>query len=162
MSGNEEPVRIRLMEPADIEPVIAIAESLEHAPRWRRDDYVRAVDPEGAPARIALVMEGSEKEIIGFAVSSLIPPLAELETIAIARRAQRRGLGLRLFSQLAAELRKRQITEVTLEVRASNEPGLGLYRSLGFVGTGVRRRYYVDPQEDAVIMRITIDGGREF
>jgi ribosomal-protein-alanine N-acetyltransferase len=161
MSGNVEPVRIRRMEQGDIDSVIAIAESLPHAPRWPREAYLRAVDTEATPARLALVVESVEKQVIGFAVSSLIPPQAELETIAIARPAQRRGFGLQLLSQLAEESRKTEITEVTLEVRASNEPGLRLYRAVGFVSIGVRHRYYIDPEEDAVVMSLAIDGERK-
>jgi ribosomal-protein-alanine N-acetyltransferase len=55
---------------------------------------------------------------------------------------------------LAAELRATQVTEVILEVRASNQPALGVYRKLGFVATGCRPGYYRDPQEDAALMRL--------
>jgi tRNA threonylcarbamoyladenosine biosynthesis protein TsaB len=94
--------------------------------------------------------------VVGFLVASLLPPQAELETIAVAAAAQRRGLGRQLFAALASELGTALVTEVLLEVRASNHPALGLYRRLGFVETGRRPRYYHDPVEDAVLMRLPL------
>jgi ribosomal-protein-alanine N-acetyltransferase len=58
---------------------------------------------------------------------------------------------------MAVELKQAQIREVTLEVRASNHPALALYRSLGFVETGRRPRYYVDPVEDAVLLSLELE-----
>ncbi len=58
-------------------------------------------------------------------------------------------------------LRLAGVTEVILEVRASNQPALGLYRRLGFVETGRRPGYYMDPPEpaeDAVLMRLGLEG----
>jgi ribosomal-protein-alanine N-acetyltransferase len=48
------------------------------------------------------------------------------------------------------------MTEVILEARASNQPALRLYRALGFVETGRRPRYYADPIEDAVLLRLQL------
>jgi ribosomal-protein-alanine N-acetyltransferase len=90
-------------------------------------------------------------------VASLLPPEAELETIAVAATAQRQGLARRLFAELAAELVAAQITEVFLEVRDSSQPATGLYRRLGFAETGRRVRYYHDPIEDAVLMRLRLE-----
>jgi ribosomal protein S18 acetylase RimI-like enzyme len=94
--------------------------------------------------------------IAGFAIATLLPPQAELETIAVALKSQRRGLGRQLFAALAAELRRAQILDVILEARASNRAALGLYRSLGFRESGRRARYYADPIEDAVLMDVRI------
>jgi ribosomal-protein-alanine acetyltransferase len=88
----------------------------------------------------------------------MLPPEGELETIAVAPTAQRQGVARRLFAELTAELRAAQITEANLEVRASNHPALRLYRRLGFAETGRRVRYYHDPVEDAVLMRLRIGG----
>ena len=112
--------------------------------------------PSGSSA-LASCAAGESVEVVGFAVASLLPPEAELETIAVASTAQRHGLARRLFVELAAKLVAAQITEVFLEVRASNQPALGLYRGLGFAETGRRARYYHDPVEDAVLMRLRLE-----
>ena len=151
--------RIRRMCPEDLDRVMEIAESLKDAPHWPRANYVAALDSDAMPRRIALVTEGTQPgKVAGFAVASLMPPQAELEIIAVATPAQRHGMAGRLFAQLAAELGKAQVNEVILEVRASNQPALGLYRRLGFVETGRRPRYYHDPVEDAVLMRLGFEG----
>jgi ribosomal-protein-alanine N-acetyltransferase len=96
------------------------------------------------------------RAVAGFAVASLLAPQAELESIAVAAESQRRGLARRLVAALAADLRPARIMEVVLEVRVSNLPALALYRALGFTESGRRPRYYSDPVEDAVLMRLGI------
>jgi ribosomal-protein-alanine N-acetyltransferase len=155
--NSSSTIQIRRMTHADLDRVIAIAQSLTAAPHWPRSAYLSALDPQAAPPRIALVAELSDSSVIaGFAVASLIPPQAELESIAIAAELQRRGLAGQLFSTLAAELRAAHILELLLEFRASNHPAFSLYRRLGFVESGRRTRYYHDPVEDAVLMSLPL------
>jgi len=157
MNSTSSVVCVRRMTLADLDQVIEFAESLKEAPHWPRAAYLDAVDPAAARPRIALVAEEfGSKNVAGFAVASLLTPQAELESIAVAHAAQRHGLARRIFSALAAELVSAQVTEILLEVRASNHPALGLYRSLGFAETGRRPRYYLDPVEDAVLMRLKL------
>jgi ribosomal-protein-alanine N-acetyltransferase len=132
-----------------------IAGSLKGAPQWPREAYLAALDSESVPQRIALVAEVARHDrVVGFAVASLLPPEAELELIAVAAEAQRQGVAARLFAALAGELRGAGIFGILLEARAHNEPALRLYRRLGFTETGRRLRYYHDPVEDAVLMRL--------
>jgi [ribosomal protein S18]-alanine N-acetyltransferase len=141
------------MKATDVDRVIAIADELREAPHWQRQVYVDALDPDAAPGRIALVAEQLEAGIVGFGVTVMIPPQAELETIAVVPAARRQGIASLIIAEIVAELKKSQITEVMLEVRESNRGAQALYRSLGFVETGRRRGYYADPQEDAVLFR---------
>ena len=155
MNGATEGVPIRPMTEADLAGVMAIAASLPDATHWPESAYRVALNPESSPRRIALVAAGPQfGEIRGFAVASLLPPQAELETVAVEPRSQRRGLGRLLFDELVSRLRAGGASEIDLEVRASNRPALSFYRSLGFVRTGLRRGYYADPVEDAVLMRL--------
>jgi len=146
-------VNARPMRLADIPPVMAIAADVNQAPRWATEAYRRAVDLAAVPARIALVADDPEIGVLGFLVTVLIPPQAELETIVVAKPAQRQGIARRLMALLFADLKERQITEVVLEVRESNLPALALYRAFGFVQTGSRSRYYSEPEEDAILMQ---------
>ena len=150
-------LRIRRMALADLDRVIELALSLKAAPHWPRSAYLAVLDPGAAPPRIALVAEDEETGgVQGFAVASLLPPQAELETIAVAPEVQRRGLGRRIFIAMADELRKALVTEVMVEVRASNSPALAFYRAQGFAVTGGRPRYYADPIEDAVLLDLRL------
>jgi len=86
---------------------------------------------------------------LGFLVASLIPPHAELESIAVSEAFQRRGIGGALIQELDRRLVAAGVTELHLELRASNEAAAALYRQAGFIDVGLRRGYYSDPVEDA-------------
>jgi len=151
---------IRPMMPADIAWAKALADSTSEAPHWPSAAYDKALDSASLLRRIAVVAEieatpsgplPSEPRS-GFAIACLIPPQAEIETIVVSAAARRSGLGRGLMASLVASLKPANITEVTLEVRASNKPALAFYRSAGFRECGRRVRYYVDPIEDAILL----------
>jgi ribosomal-protein-alanine N-acetyltransferase len=146
-------MQIRWMEQADIDRVMAIAAKLNEAPRWTREMYAQATNRAATPMRMALVAENGEAGVVGFAITLLIPPQAELETVAVAQTAQRKGIATLLFSALNAELKELQITEVILEVRESNRRARAFYGSVGFTEVGRRHGYYTEPQEDALLLR---------
>ncbi len=147
---------IRRMRAADLDRVMAIDGNLSHAPLWPRSAYLVALDPHASPRRVALVAEDPVAGVVAFAVASLLAPQAELETIAVAQATQRRGIARKLLSALVGELSAAAAVEFLLEVRASNNPALALYRSLGWRQTGLRPRYYSDPEEDAVLMTLPL------
>jgi [ribosomal protein S18]-alanine N-acetyltransferase len=147
-------ITIRPMTLGDVDDVMAIAESLAHAPRWRREAYeAAALDSARWPRRVALAAEDAGQVVMGFAISLLVGHEAELETICVAGNWQRKGAGRELLSTLLEVLRREQVTKVSLEVRTSNWAAQRLYRSCGFEETGRRPDYYADPKEDAVIMQ---------
>src|ERR1700690_3130385 len=127
MSSLMGDIEIRRMVAGDLSRVLEIAGGLPDAPHWPKAAYSAALNPESKPQRIAVVAsEGGT--VCGFAVASLIPPQAELETIAVAAERQRRGLASGLFSELAHELQVAGVRELLLEVRFSNRAALGFYR----------------------------------
>lgn len=157
MSAQKLAFRVRKMRTADVDQVMQIAASLREAPQWPREAYLAALDPQATPPRIALVAEDQATgSLAGIAVASLTPPESELETIAVDVAFQRQGAARALWGTLASELKACGATETLLEVRASNVRAQALYRGLGFAETGRRGRYYVDPTEDAVIMRASL------
>ena len=176
-------LRVRPMETPDIRRVMEIGERLIHAPHWPIAAYEAALNPRSEPRRVALVAEQVEEPrepgapgpenlesgvmqpealdsgaVAGFVVASLVAGEAELESIAVAAEAQRRGIGGQLLDHLLVELRSGSATRVNLEVRASNGLALGLYRRHGFGETGRRIGYYADPVEDAVLMALDLGG----
>ena len=80
----------------------------------------------------------------------------DIQTIAVAPHARRRGLGRTLMLALIAETRRRGARELFLEVRADNPAAQTLYRELGFEELGVRPRYYQPDGVDAIVMRLTV------
>lgn len=148
---------IRPMRAEDIERVLIIAASVKNAPHWPRSAYLSALDPRANPLRVALVAtDFSGKRPVGFVIASLVPPGAELETISVATECQRQGTGGALLRNLVDALRRYGVQELWLEVRPSNLAAIALYHRAGFVENGVRNRYYVDPVEDATVMKLTM------
>jgi [ribosomal protein S18]-alanine N-acetyltransferase len=145
------------MAESDLERVVGIANSLSWAPHWPITAYQIAINPHSMPRRISLVATTAPSDVPeAFIVGSLVPPQAELESIAVAIDSQRRGVGRQLFHALTEELRRQGADRLVLEVRAANTAALAFYGSLGLVQTGVRRRYYADPIDDAVLMELRI------
>lgn len=79
---------------------------------------------------------------------------ADIQTIAVAESARRRGLGRTIMLTLVGEAMKRGAEEIFLEVRADNPGARELYRLLGFEQIGVRARYYQPDGVDAHVMRL--------
>ena len=150
-------VRVRRMEAGDIDGVMEIAAKTDHAPRWGRAAYEAAVDAGNQPRRVALVAERDGRALAGFVVAAILPGSeAELESIVTAVPHQRRGVAREMFAVLKPELRRQGVREVMLEVREANHSAQGFYRFLGFKEDGRRMGYYVDPVEDAVLMRVSL------
>ena len=155
MSDPAASVIIRPMTAADLDSVMVIAASLSDAPHWPRSAYLNALNPGSAPRRIALIAAEFDSTA-GFAITSLLPPQAELESIVVVSSSQRRGLGRQLFQEVVSRLKQAAVRELLLEARASNLSALAFYRSLGFAQAGLRRAYYADPVEDAVLMHLQL------
>lgn len=149
-------IEIRPMRAGDIPGVIDLASGLTNVPHYARSTWQEMAEPGTALRRVALVAAGPAGELHGFAVASLLPPQAELETIAVARASQRRGIARGLLQCLAGRLSAAGAGELWLEVRLSNRAAISLYRGMGFVETGRRPGYYADPVEDALMMSLPL------
>ena len=93
-----------------------------------------------------------EDEVVGYAGLFLLPPDADIQTVAVGWDHQGQGIARRLVSDLLDVADSAGATHTMLEVRADNEAATALYRRLGFVPISTRPRYYPDGG-DAVIMR---------
>jgi ribosomal-protein-alanine N-acetyltransferase len=156
MAPTPEKTRIRRMTAADLTQILEIATRLPELPRWPESAYLNALNPEATPRHIALVAFSERGRIEGFAVASLLPPEAELESIVVAGESRRKGLGRLLFEGLIDGLRAAGVHEINLEVRTTNQAALGFYRAAGFAQSGLRKAYYADPIEDAVLMGLRL------
>lgn len=90
--------------------------------------------------------------ICGYANLRIVAGEGEVERIAVHPDCRGRGFGRELMEEMVSFARKQGVKEMTLEVRAGNETAISLYTSSGFVKEAVRRGYYREPLEDAVIM----------
>ncbi|HET9982889.1 MAG TPA: ribosomal protein S18-alanine N-acetyltransferase [Longimicrobiales bacterium] len=95
--------------------------------------------------------------VAGYAVFWSVLDQGELGNVAVSPEWRRRGLARRLLDAVFARARERRIREVFLEVRVSNLGAQDLYRRYGFREVGRRRNYYMEPVEDALVMRKDLD-----
>jgi ribosomal-protein-alanine N-acetyltransferase len=91
-------------------------------------------------------------QVVGYAGLMVIAGDAHVTTVAVAPAHQHKGLATRLLVVLMRDALALGAERVTLEVRASNQSAQRLYSRFGFAPAGVRKAYYVDNREDAVIM----------
>lgn len=94
----------------------------------------------------------AEGMVVGYSGLMLTGPDAHVTTIAVDPAWQRHGIGTRLLSNMAHQAVERGARHLTLEVRVSNVPAQALYRKFGFHPAGVRKNYYVETNEDALVM----------
>ena len=90
--------------------------------------------------------------VVGYCGLMVTGEDGHVTTLAVDPAMHRRGIGTRLLLVLAGEAIRRGVTGLTLEVRMSNKPAQELYRKFGFRPAGVRRNYYVETNEDALVM----------
>lgn len=107
--------------------------------------------------RTYLVAEDDDG-VVAYAGLMVTPPAADIQTIAVAARAQRRGLASAMLERLLATADAAGCTQTFLEVRADNAGAIALYERAGFAPIARRTSYYA-PGEDAVIMRRDGAGG---
>ena len=104
------------------------------------------------PLSCWLVAE-EDGEVAGYVGSQTVMDESDMMNVAVHPDYRRKGIAEKLVMELVEALKKRDSRCLTLEVRASNEPARALYEKLGFVQVGLRKNYYRNPREDALILR---------
>ena len=99
------------------------------------------------------LVEEREGVVAGYIGSQSVPPEADVMNVAVAPEFRRQGIASALLSALAARLAVQGIRSLTLEVRVSNAAARALYAAFGFAEIGRRNNYYLEPKEDALILR---------
>jgi ribosomal-protein-alanine N-acetyltransferase len=94
--------------------------------------------------------------VLGYLMGWCIEPEFHLGNLAVAAAHRRQGVAARLLEQVLAELAARRYETVTLEVREHNRAAIRLYTGYGFVPVAIRKKYYTDTGENAIIMVHTI------
>ena len=107
----------------------------------------------GNPLSLWLVAEENDT-VVGYVGSQTVLGWTDMMNIAVHPDYRRRGIGEGLILELVNQLKKAGNECLTLEVRASNHGAIALYEKLGFVEVGRRPRYYRNPREDALILRL--------
>lgn len=100
-----------------------------------------------------------QDKLQAYYVAQCVAGEAQLFNLGVALAAQRQGYAKQLLEHLISECVRRQIYEIWLEVRASNQPAIRLYQHFGFIETGIRSNYYRNQYgvEDAILMALPLD-----
>ena len=91
--------------------------------------------------------------VAGYVGSQTVIDESDMMNVAVHPDHRRKGIAEALVVELVEALKMRESRCLTLEVRASNEPAKALYEKLGFTQVGLRKNYYRNPKEDALILR---------
>ena len=137
--------------------------------RWMHKDYLDAVAEleqlsfsvpwsyktlkEGLSNGLDLYLVWEENGIAAAYVNfRILAGEGEIERVAVHPLFRGRGFGRKLMDAVAEYTSSQGVMEITLEVRSGNQTAINLYESCGFVREAVRKDYYREPVEDAIIM----------
>ena len=90
--------------------------------------------------------------VVAYGGMMLAPDEGQITNIAVRPSCRRQGLGRAVTEALVQLAQTRKLEQIALEVRASNEAAIALYRGLGFEKVGRRKNFYRQPTEDALVM----------
>jgi ribosomal-protein-alanine N-acetyltransferase len=139
----------RLQDSEDLDAVAAL-EAASFTNPWTREMLDRELCQSDVARVYVLRVPGLR--VAAFCACWVVHDELHINTIAVETDHRRAGLATALMRHVLTDAAREGARRATLEVRRSNEPALRLYESLGFAIAGVRRGYYTQPEEDALIL----------
>lgn len=141
-------IEFREMIPDDADEVAEI-EARSFSMPWNRRAFWEECSNENTFYLVAML----DRKIVGYIGAWIVQGEAQITNVAIDPEFRRRGIGESLLREFESIVKNsRGVSALTLEVRPSNLGAIRLYEKLGFISVGRRPRYYVDNNEDAIIM----------
>ncbi len=145
-------IEIKPMEPKHV-PQIAKIEQECFADPWSEESFQGELSN---PLACYFVAEQGD-EVIGYGGVWNIAGEGNITNIAVKEGFRNQKIGSRILSALISHANEEQFSFLTLEVRVSNEPAKRLYARHGFQPVGLRKKYYQDNQEDALLMTLEVN-----
>lgn len=133
----------------ELVPQVAAIESICFSEPWSEAAYMEACEKEDYLYIVATNEAGCAVGMCGLLIG---PFEAEVMNVAVHPNYRGQGIAGLLMDALLAAGEARGVKEFTLEVRVGNAPAIHVYEAHGFVGEGIRPRFYRMPEEDALIM----------
>jgi len=146
-------IGFRPMELTDL-PQIEIVEKLSFTSPWPRQAFYNELVFNRFAHYTVVTVKG---KVAGYCGFWLILDEAHITNIAIHPDYRGQGVGEALLDEVIQKAKNLGATKMTLEVRVSNVVAQSLYEKKGFVRAGIRKGYYTDNQEDAIIMWVNFD-----
>ena len=153
MEGNE-PIEIRQMAEGDLEEVSEIERESFPTP-WSKGLFAKELAIPFARAFVA--QEKDSGKVVGYLCFWLVDQETHILNLAVHPRRRRQGIGTRLLTFGVNYCRRQGVQQMTLEVRRSNLRAISLYRNFQFQPRGIRRKYYTDSGEDAILMGLDLE-----
>ena len=141
-------IQIVPMTEEHIDGVLAVEEATFSIP-WSRVDFEKEVRENRMAIYYAAVLDG---KVVGYAGMWHVITEGHITNVAVLEETRGKGVGAMLMEKLIAVAEEKAMTGMTLEVRMGNRPAQSLYHKYGFKAEGIRKNYYPDTKEDAVIM----------
>lgn len=139
----------KLMDSSHIDGVYELSKLCFTVP-WTLDSI--SYEIENPLAKYVIAQDLSTKEVLGFAGVWIIAGEGDITNIAVNPSYRKQGIASNLLSKLFELCIENDCKDITLEVRASNIPAQSLYKKFNFKEEGLRKKYYSDNGEDAIIM----------
>jgi ribosomal-protein-alanine N-acetyltransferase len=155
-------ITVRHARSEDVPRMMEIAVHAATAALWSERAYTEffAVESGRTSGQPLMLVVQEDDNVAGFLAARRVADNEwEIENLAIRGSARRRGLGSRLLGEFLNLVRDQGGSEIYLEVRESNRAARKLYEKWAFVESGVRRSYYHDPPEDALVLRFSFPQG---
>jgi ribosomal-protein-alanine N-acetyltransferase len=132
----------------DLIDEILVIESSTHSAPWSRKSFENELEHKYGVFLVALI----EGKVIGYGGTWVLVDEAHVTNVVVSPEFRGEGIGRKLMNEMLLKARDKGAVCATLELRKSNEVALKLYESMGFVMATVRKAYYPDNQEDALVM----------
>lgn len=153
MNDSTHTLTVCRMESGHIDAVLAIERTFS-AP-WTREMFLQELRQQWDASEALVALRGDR--VIGYVLCWYVADEIHIVNLAVHARERRRGVGRHLMNTVCDAARRRGLSVATLEVRVHNEPAIALYESLGFRNIAIRRAYYADNGEDALVMLKELD-----
>ncbi|MGD6903258.1 ribosomal protein S18-alanine N-acetyltransferase [Bacillus infantis] len=143
----------RFMAEEDIDQVLVIEHKSFTLP-WSRDAFINELTKNQFAVYLVLEDDGA---VIGYCGAWIVVDEAHVTNIAVLPEYRGKKLGEALMKKMMEAAKELGAVTMTLEARVTNIAAQSLYRKLGFQNGGIRKNYYTDNQEDAIVMWVKLD-----
>lgn len=140
---------VRKFEPNDIKSLANLEKECFSRP-WSEESILTEFSKQNSFCFVAI--SSQSLKIIGYIGCYYVLDECYITNLAVSSLARDQGVGSTLVEKVLKEAEQRNFAFVTLEVRASNIVAINLYKRLGFKAQGMRKAYYSNPTEDAILM----------
>jgi [ribosomal protein S18]-alanine N-acetyltransferase len=146
-------ITIDLMSTGDLDRVVAIEEECGLS-TYGVERYLKLLSDPGSLMLVAIEsdLEDGRREVVGLFSASVVIDEVQIDNVAVVEGSRRMGIASSLITEGLSIANRRGARSAVLEVRSSNLPARLLYERHGFSVSGIRRDYYHDPSDDALIM----------